>query len=116
MVKFASEITPIIIEARALDSTVHESQEVIQAALAGAGDRRISLAGKTGNLELLTRSINQLIDGVSTTVAETVQAVQRAVAGDLTSRINRRQIGSFQDAGRIGEFDDSGHDGSGHAV
>jgi methyl-accepting chemotaxis protein len=87
VVKFASEITPIILEARALDSAVHESQDVIQAALNGAGSRRISMNGKTGNLELLTRSINELIDSVSTTVAETMQVVQRAVEGDLTSRV-----------------------------
>ena len=87
VVKFASEITPIILEARALDSAVHESQDVIQAALSGAGDRRITMHGKTGNLELLACSINQLIDSVSTTVAETMQVVQRAVQGDLTSRV-----------------------------
>jgi methyl-accepting chemotaxis protein len=87
VVKFASEITPIIIEARALDSAVHESQDVIQAVLAGESDRRIGMAGKTGNLELLARSINQLIESVSTTVAETMQVVQRAVEGDLTSRV-----------------------------
>jgi methyl-accepting chemotaxis protein len=87
VVKFASEITPIILEARALDNAVHESQDVIQAALSGAGDRHISMDGKTGNLELLACSINQLIDSVSTTVAETMQVVQQAVAGDLTSRM-----------------------------
>jgi methyl-accepting chemotaxis protein len=87
VIKFASEITPIILEARALDGAVHESQEVIQAALNGAADRRISMTGKTGQLELLTRSINELIDSVSTTVAETMQIVQRAVEGDLTSRV-----------------------------
>ena len=87
VVKFASEITPIILDARALDSAVHESQDVIQAALSGAGDRRISMPGKTGNLELLARSINELIGGVSTTVAETMQVVQRAVEGDLTARV-----------------------------
>ncbi len=88
VVKFASEITPIILEGRAFDSAVHESQDVIQAALRGAGDRRIGVNGKTGNLELLTRSINELIGGVATTVAETMQVVQRAVAGDLRSRVN----------------------------
>ena len=87
VVKFASEITPIILEARALDGAVHESRDVIEAALGGTGDRRIRMEGKAGNLELLARSINQLIDGVSTTVAETMQVVQRAVAGDLTSRV-----------------------------
>ena len=87
VVKFASEITPIIIEGRALDSTVHEAQDVIRAVLAGADNRRINLSGKTGNLELLALSINQMIDSVLTTVAETVEVVQHAVAGDLTSRM-----------------------------
>jgi methyl-accepting chemotaxis protein len=87
VVKFASEITSIIMEARALDSTVQESQDVIQAALSGSMERRIGMAGKTGNHELLARSINQLIENVATTVAETMQVVQRAVAGDLTVRI-----------------------------
>ena len=87
VVKFASEITPIILEARALDSAVHESQDVIQAALNGDGDRRIGMEGKTGNLELLARSINQLIGSVATTVAETMHVVQRAVEGDLGSRV-----------------------------
>jgi methyl-accepting chemotaxis protein len=87
VVKLASEITPIIIEARALDSTVHEAQDVIHAVLAGADDRRINLAGKTGNLELLALSINQMIDSVLTTVGETTEVVRLAVAGDLTSRL-----------------------------
>ena len=87
VVKFASEITPIILEARALDAAVHESQDVIQSALGGEGDRRISIDGKTGHLELLARSINQLIAGVSTIVAETMLVVQRAVEGDLTARV-----------------------------
>jgi methyl-accepting chemotaxis protein len=87
VVKFAAEITPIIMESRALDSAVRESQDVIQAVLAGADDRRIGMTGKTGNLELMARSINQLIDSVSTTVAETMQVVQRAGEGDLTARM-----------------------------
>jgi methyl-accepting chemotaxis protein len=87
VVKLASEITQIIFDERALESAVHESQEVIQAAFRGAGDRRIKMDGKTGNLELLARSINELVGGVQTTVAETMQVVQRAVEGDLTARV-----------------------------
>jgi methyl-accepting chemotaxis protein len=87
VVKFASEITPIIIESRALDSAVHESQAVIQAVLAGEGNRRIGMAGKTGNLDMLARGVNQLIDGISTTVEETVQVVQQAAEGNLTARM-----------------------------
>ncbi len=50
---------------------------------AGASDRRIAMHGKAGNLLLLAQSINELIDSVSTTVAETVEVVGRAVEGDL---------------------------------
>jgi len=44
-------------------------------------DRRINLSGKTGNLELLALSINQMIDSVLTTVAETMEVVQHAGRG-----------------------------------
>ncbi|HZO24184.1 MAG TPA: methyl-accepting chemotaxis protein [Steroidobacteraceae bacterium] len=87
VIKLAAEITHIIVEGRALDYAVQESQEVIQSALKGTGDRRISLNGKTGHLELLAAGVNELIDGVQKTVAETMEVVQRAVDGDLTSRV-----------------------------
>ena len=60
----------------------------MQAVLAGAGDQRIAMADKSGSLARLAESINELIDGLSTTVAETVQVVQQAVAGDLTVRMD----------------------------
>src|ERR1700722_3205115 len=82
------DITLRVTEARTLDGAVRESREVIQAIVAGAGDRRIPLHGKTGNLQLLAQSINELIDSLSTTVAETMQLVSRAFEGDLTSRMN----------------------------
>ncbi|MBV8803880.1 MAG: PAS domain S-box protein, partial [Sinobacteraceae bacterium] len=87
VVTLASDITQIVFDGRALDSAVRESQDVIQAALRGTGDGRINMSGKTGNLELLARSINDLLGGVQTTVSETMQVVQRAVEGDLTSRV-----------------------------
>jgi methyl-accepting chemotaxis protein len=87
IIQLASDITPIILEGRALDSAVHESQDVIQEALRGTGGRRIGMDGKSGNLERLALSINELIDGVQTTVDETMQVVQRAVDGDLASRV-----------------------------
>jgi methyl-accepting chemotaxis protein len=88
LVGIGRDITQRVTEARALDSAVRESREVIQAVLTGAGDQRIAMQGKTGNLQLLARSSNELIDNVSTTVAETMQVVTRAVEGDLTSQMN----------------------------
>jgi methyl-accepting chemotaxis protein len=87
LVGIGRDITLRVAAARALDGAVRESREIIQAVLAGASDRRIAVHGKTGNLLLLAQSINELIDSVSTTVAETVRVVGQAVEGDLTSRM-----------------------------
>jgi methyl-accepting chemotaxis protein len=88
LVGIGRDITQRVEAAQALDGAVRESQEIIQAVLTGASDRRIALHGKTGNLLLLAQSINELIDSVSTTVAETVRVVGLAVEGDLTSRMS----------------------------
>jgi len=88
LVGIGRDVTQRVIEKRALDRAVQETREVIQAVLAGASDRRMSTEGKSGNLLLLARSVNELIDNVARTVAETVRAVSRAVDGDLTARMN----------------------------
>ena len=85
LVGIGRDITLRVAAARALDGAVRESREIIQAVLAGESDRRIAVQGKTGNLLLLAQSVNELIDSVSTTVAETVRVVEQAVDGDLTS-------------------------------
>ncbi|HEV7138551.1 MAG TPA: methyl-accepting chemotaxis protein [Steroidobacteraceae bacterium] len=87
LVGIGRDITQRVTEARALDGAVRESREIIQAVLAGASDRRIAINGKSGNLLLLAQSINELIDSVSVTVAETVRVVGMAVEGDLTARM-----------------------------
>jgi methyl-accepting chemotaxis protein len=88
LVGIGRDITQRVAEARALDGAVRESREIIQAVLTGDSDRRIALHGKSGNLQLLAQSINELIDSVSTTVAETVRVVGLAVEGDLTSAMS----------------------------
>lgn len=87
LVGIGRDITQRVAAARALDGAVRESREIIQAVLSGASDRRIAMSGKSGNLLLLAQSVNELIDSVSTTVAETVRVVGRAVEGDLTARM-----------------------------
>lgn len=97
LVGIGRDITLSVAETQALDSAVQESREIIQAVLAGAGERRIATQGKTGNLHLLVESINELIDSVATTRAETMQVVKRAVEGDLTSRMNvNDKLGDFK--------------------
>ncbi len=88
LVGIGRDITQRAAEARALDAAVRESREIIQAVLAGASDRRIATNGKRDNLLLLAQSVNELIDRLSATVAETVSVVGRAVEGDLTTRMD----------------------------
>jgi methyl-accepting chemotaxis protein len=97
LVGIGRDVTLRVVEARALNGAVRESREVIQAVLAGAGDRRMTMHGKSGNLQLLAQSINELIDSVATTVAETTRVVRRAVDGDLTSRMKvDDKLGDFK--------------------
>ena len=97
LVGIGRNVTLRVTEARALERAVLESREVIQAVLAGARDRRISVQGKSGNLQLLAEGINELIGNVSATVAETVQLVRSAVDGDLTSRMQvDNKLGEFR--------------------
>jgi methyl-accepting chemotaxis protein len=97
LVGIGRNVTLRLSESKALERAVQESREVIQAVLAGAGDRRIALQGRSGNLLLLARSINELIDTVASSVAETVQVVSQAVDGDLTSRMHLdNKVGDFK--------------------
>ena len=97
LVGIGRDITQRVAEARALDVAVRESREVIQAVLSGAVDRRVAVQDKSGNLQLLARSVNELVDSVSKTVAETMQVVSRAVDGDLTSRMSvDNKLGDFR--------------------
>jgi methyl-accepting chemotaxis protein len=97
LVGIGRDVTRRVNNARALEDAVGEFREVIQAVLGGASDRRIPMHDKSGNLHLLAQSINELIDRVSTTVAETMQVMKQAVDGDLTSRMNiNDKLGDFK--------------------
>jgi methyl-accepting chemotaxis protein len=88
VVKLATDVSAEVQATRALDEAFHETQQVIEAVIGGANERRISLAGKTGQLESLARSVNRLLDEVLSTVGETQQTAQHAIDGDLTARIS----------------------------
>jgi len=97
LVGIGRDVTQRVSEAQALDKAVRESQEVIQAVLAGARDRRVATHDKSGNLQLLAQSINELIGSVSTTVGETTRVVRRSLEGDLTARLNvDDKLGDFK--------------------
>jgi methyl-accepting chemotaxis protein len=86
VIKFATDTTAQVRAARALDEAVKETQSVIQAVL-GGDERRISMDGKTGQLETLARAVNQMIESVLGAVGETQAVVKSALDGDLTKRV-----------------------------
>lgn len=88
LVGIGRDVTQRVAESQALDDAVRESRDVVRAVLAGARDQRVTTDNKSGNLQLLAQSINELIDTVSTTVEETMQVLQRSVDGDLTARMD----------------------------
>ena len=87
IVKFATDITAQIEASVALDTAVAETQQVVQAVLDGASDRRIAIAGKSGQLGTLAKSVNSLIEGVLSISAEVQNAVQGAIDGNLKLRV-----------------------------
>ncbi len=101
VVKFATDVTHQVRAAQALEAAVKETQSVVQALIEGASDRRIALAGKSGQLEALSNSVNALLDSVVSSVGDTQQAVQGAIDGDLTRRISLDgKTGHFLTLGR----------------
>ena len=88
LVGIGRDVTQRVAESQALDGAVRESRDVVRAVLAGARDQRVTTDNKSGNLQLLAQSINELIDTVSTTVEETMRVLQRSVDGDLTARMD----------------------------
>jgi methyl-accepting chemotaxis protein len=96
VVKFATDITEQVKAAEALEATVLETEQVVQAAMRGDLTQRIALAGKTGSLERMSNGVNVLIDNVAGIVTEVAEVVEGARAGDLTGRI--------REDGRQGDF------------
>ena len=73
----------------ALDVAVAETQAVVQSAIDGALTKRISVAGKNGQIEALATSVNLLIDSMMTMVTE----IKRA-AGEVQSGANEISSGN----------------------
>jgi methyl-accepting chemotaxis protein len=88
VVKFATDITAQVEAAAALDAAVAETQTVVQAVLDGASDRRIGVAGKSGQLAALSTSVNSLIEGVLSVSDEVRSAARGAIDGNLKLRVS----------------------------
>ena len=64
IIKYATDITRQVAEEEALRQTIEETLSVVNAAVEGDLTRQISLAGKAGMLESLSRGVNSLLDSM----------------------------------------------------
>jgi methyl-accepting chemotaxis protein len=76
VVKYANDVTDQVKMKRNLDDAVAETQAVVKAAIEGDLTGRISTSGKTGQIEALSVSVNELLHGM----ADVVRSMARAAA------------------------------------
>ena len=80
IVEYAADVTDQVRMREALDAAVQETRSVVQAAIDGQLTRRIQAAGKTGQIEALSVSVNELLGSMMTLVAEI-----KVAAGEVQS-------------------------------
>jgi methyl-accepting chemotaxis protein len=96
VVKFATDVTEQVRSTISLDEASAEILQVVQSVLDGAGDSRVQMQGKSGQIAVLSNAVNRLIDNVLEAVGETQDVVKFALEGDLTKRITlERKTGHF---------------------
>jgi methyl-accepting chemotaxis protein len=76
IVKYANDVTEQVRMKKSLDDAVVETQSVVKAAIDGDLTGRISTSGKTGQIEALSVSVNELLHGM----ADVVRSMARAAA------------------------------------
>jgi methyl-accepting chemotaxis protein len=65
VVKYASEVTAAMQAQRELQAAVHQTQDAVKYAIDGDLTHRIPMEGKTGDLELLCRGVNSLLESTT---------------------------------------------------
>ena len=87
VVKFASDVTQQVHNARALQDAVTQSRNVIEAAKANDLTQRVDLTGKDGEIAELCTGVNELLDttaGIARDVLEASASISSAVS-EITS-------------------------------
>jgi methyl-accepting chemotaxis protein len=97
IIQYATDITSQVVLSLQLRSTVQQTQAAVKSAVGGDLTARLSLEGKTGLLEALSRGVNDLLGTMSGLVEDINAVVERARQHDLTARIDLDgKQGSFE--------------------
>jgi methyl-accepting chemotaxis protein len=87
IVTYATNVTAQVLASKQLQATVEQTQSAVKAALEGDLSRRISLEGKSGQIEALSRGVNELFDTIGAVVDDVNGVVECAKQRDLSARI-----------------------------
>ncbi len=88
VISYATNVTAQVLMSRQLQATVEQTQSAVKAALGGDLSQRISLEGKSGHVEALSRGVNALFDTIGGVVDDVNVVVECARQRDLSARVD----------------------------
>jgi methyl-accepting chemotaxis protein len=88
VVSYNTNVTAQVLMSQQLQSTVQQTQAAVKAALDGDLTQRIALEGKSGQIEALSRGVNQLFDSIGAIVDDVNVVVEAAKQRDLSARVD----------------------------
>ncbi len=105
VVKYASDVTPILHAQQMLQTAVKQTQDAVKYATDGDLTHRIPMDGKTGDLEALCRGVNTLLDSttdlvkrVKSATGEVHQGAEEISRGNLNlSQRTEEQASSLEE-------------------
>ncbi len=95
VVKLATNVTEHVKSRQMLDQAVEQTLEVVSVAKDGDLTQRIPMKGKTGSIETLCSSINDLMENCSSSLDEVVRVLDALSKGNLTEKITYECSGIF---------------------
>jgi methyl-accepting chemotaxis protein len=88
VVSYNTNVTAQVLMSQQLQATVQQTQAAVKAALNGDLTQRIALEGKSGQIEALSRGVNDLFDTIGAVVDDVNVVVECAKQRDLSARVD----------------------------
>jgi methyl-accepting chemotaxis protein len=96
LIKISTDVTDRIVASQMLDRAVEEAKTVLGAARDGDLSRRIPMEGKSGQMQILCTSVNELVDTTGVIFADMGRVFSALSQGDLSQRVTRDYAGAFE--------------------
>src|SRR5450755_4734907 len=100
VVSYNTNVTAQVLMSQQLQATVQQTQAAVKAALRGDLTQRVALEGKSGQIEALSRGVNELFDTMGAVIDDVNVVVECAKQRDLSARIDT--VGKSGAFGKLG--------------